>query len=104
MPILEQGITEVLKTLSYGDFKSAEITSYDIQESHDGGFLLVVTGYFALNERLRRKFSQTFFLAPQENGYFVLNDMFRFVNEPKAIDGDLVSRKESETHSPGNGQ
>lgn len=103
MHITEQGISEVLKTLSYGDFKSAEITSYDIQESHDGGFLLVVTGYFTLNERLRRKFTQTFFLAPQENGYFVLNDIFRFVNESEAIDGEVVSGKDYETPSPANG-
>jgi len=29
----------------------------------------------------RRKFSQCFFLAPQEKGYFVLNDAFRYVDE-----------------------
>lgn len=29
----------------------------------------------------RRKFMQTFFLAPQEKGYFVLNDIFQFVEE-----------------------
>lgn len=28
-----------------------------------------------------RKFVQTFFLAPQEKGYFVLNDIFQFVTE-----------------------
>lgn len=29
----------------------------------------------------RRKFVQTFFLAPQEKGYFVLNDIFHFLDE-----------------------
>ncbi|KAF2307140.1 hypothetical protein GH714_025064 [Hevea brasiliensis] len=29
----------------------------------------------------RRKFMQTFFLAPQEKGYFVLNDIFQFIDE-----------------------
>ncbi|KAE7997888.1 hypothetical protein FH972_002481 [Carpinus fangiana] len=29
----------------------------------------------------RRKFVQTFFLAPQEKGYFVLNDIFQFIDE-----------------------
>lgn len=29
----------------------------------------------------RRKFVQTFFLAPQEKGYFVLNDIFHFIEE-----------------------
>ncbi|EOA13343.1 hypothetical protein CARUB_v10026377mg [Capsella rubella] len=93
------GISEELKSLTCGDFKSVEITSYDTQESHSGGFLLAVTGYFSQNERLRKKFSQTFFLAPQENGFFVLNDLLRFVNEdpknnvPDAKDGEVVSGK-----------
>ncbi|XP_024007393.1 putative G3BP-like protein isoform X2 [Eutrema salsugineum] len=87
-----QGIREELKTLSCGDFKSAEITSYDTQESYNGGFLLVVTGFFTLNERLKKNFTQTFFLAPQENGYFVLNDILRFANEPEAIDGEDSDR------------
>lgn len=29
----------------------------------------------------RRKFVQTFFLAPQKKGYFVLNDIFHFIDE-----------------------
>lgn len=30
---------------------------------------------------VRRKFVQTFFLAPQEQGFFVLNDIFQFFDE-----------------------
>ena len=33
---------------------------------------------------MRRKFTQTFFLAPQEKGYFVLNDVFRYIEEFEA--------------------
>ncbi|XP_019088179.1 PREDICTED: ras GTPase-activating protein-binding protein 2-like isoform X2 [Camelina sativa] len=104
-----EGIGEELKSLTCGNFSSAEITSYDTQESHSGGFLLVVTGYFTQNETLRRKFTQTFFLAPQENGFFVLNDIFRFVNDdaknnvPEAIDGQVVSGKDSTRPSLING-
>ncbi|XP_006604513.1 nuclear transport factor 2 isoform X3 [Glycine max] len=29
----------------------------------------------------KRKFVQTFFLAPQEKGYFVMNDMFHFIDD-----------------------
>lgn len=29
----------------------------------------------------RRKFVQTFFLAPQEKGYFVHNDIFQFIDD-----------------------
>jgi hypothetical protein len=34
-----------------------------------------------------RKFVQTFFLAEQPNGYFVLNDIFRFLKE-ESVEGD----------------
>lgn len=37
-----------------------------------------------------RKFVQTFFLAEQPNGYFVLNDIFRFLKE-ETVEGDDAS-------------
>ncbi|KAF6744745.1 hypothetical protein DFP72DRAFT_65596 [Ephemerocybe angulata] len=40
-----------------------------------------------------RKFVQTFFLAEQPNGYFVLNDIFRFLKE-ETVEGDDVSEAE----------
>lgn len=49
-----------------------------------------------------RKFAQTFFLAEQPNGYFVLNDIFRYLKE-EAVDteemdgaGESVAAAESE--------
>lgn len=33
----------------------------------------------------RRNFVQTFFLAPQETGYFVLNDIFQFTEEDQIL-------------------
>ncbi|XP_013598849.1 PREDICTED: putative G3BP-like protein isoform X1 [Brassica oleracea var. oleracea] len=83
-----EGIREELDTLSFGDFESAKITSYHTQESHSGGFIVLVTGWFTLKDAPKRKFTQTFFLAPQENGYYVLNDILRFDNGPEALDGD----------------
>ncbi|KAF3963729.1 hypothetical protein CMV_011911 [Castanea mollissima] len=32
-------------------------------------------------DSLRHKFTQCFFLAPQDKGYFVLNDAFRYVDD-----------------------
>lgn len=101
-----QGIREELDTLSFGNFVSAKITSYHTQESHNGGFVVLVTGWFTLKDALKRKFTQTFFLAPQENGYFVLNDILRFDNGPEALDGDgsltpcPVAGRLNITHSP----
>lgn len=71
---LEQDIDENLKMLFSGGYNSVVVTSVVSQDSKNGS----VDGYFTLNERLQRNFTQAFFLAPQENGYFVLNDMFVF--------------------------
>ncbi|XP_075519622.1 nuclear transport factor 2-like [Primulina tabacum] len=79
-----QAINEKIVSLNYGDFK-AEIKSVDAQESFGGGFQVLVTGYMIGKDNTVRNFAQTFFLAPQERGYFVLNDMFRFVDNANVI-------------------
>ncbi|KAK4849751.1 hypothetical protein QYF36_000534 [Acer negundo] len=70
------------------DFKNykAEIKTADAQNSHKEGVTLLVTGCLAGKDNLRRKFAQSFFLAPQDNGYFVLNDVFRYVEDSKVLD------------------
>ncbi|KAJ3697331.1 hypothetical protein LUZ61_001036 [Rhynchospora tenuis] len=57
----------------------AEIETVDAQESLSGGVIVLVTGHLTgRQDGVRREFTQTFFLAPQEKGYFVLNDLFRY--------------------------
>ncbi|XP_059289976.1 nuclear transport factor 2 isoform X2 [Lycium ferocissimum] len=73
-----QAINDKILSLNYGDFR-AEIKSVDAQESFNGGVHALVTGYLTGKDNLIRNFCQTFFLAPQDRGYFVLNDMFRYV-------------------------
>ncbi|KAL5794760.1 hypothetical protein ACOSP7_003354 [Xanthoceras sorbifolium] len=75
-----QAINDKILSLDYGEF-SAEITTVDAQESYNGGVLVLVTGYLTGKDNVRRKFSQSFFLAPQDKGYFVLNDVFRYVDD-----------------------
>lgn len=36
------------------------------------------------------KFTQTFFLAPQENGYFVLNDIFMYVKDDESSQTNII--------------
>ncbi|KAF3677677.1 hypothetical protein FXO38_03670 [Capsicum annuum] len=51
-------------------------------ESWNGGVLVVVSGSVKLKDfNGWMNFVQTFLLSPQEKGYFVLNDVFHFVNE-----------------------
>ncbi|XVE86091.1 hypothetical protein DITRI_Ditri18aG0008400 [Diplodiscus trichospermus] len=60
----------------YEDSSKYEILSYDVQDSCDNGLFLVVIGRMTSNNGNEpKKFSQSFFLATQPNGYFVLNDV-----------------------------
>ncbi|OWM90372.1 hypothetical protein CDL15_Pgr014674 [Punica granatum] len=75
-----QAINEKILSLNYEDF-TAEIKTADAQESHGRGVIVLVTGCLTGKDGVRRNFTQTFFLAPQEKGYFVLNDVFRYLGE-----------------------
>ncbi|KAL9285083.1 hypothetical protein ACSQ67_024614 [Phaseolus vulgaris] len=77
--VLMQQIHSIVSLLS---FTSIEIKTINSLDSWDGGVLVMVSGSVKLKDISgRRKFVQTFFLAPQEKGYFVLNDIFHFVEE-----------------------
>ena len=78
--VLEQAINDKILSLNYKDY-TAEIKTADAQESHEKGVIVLVTGCLTGKDDVKKKFTQTFFLAPQEKGYFVLNDVFRFVGE-----------------------
>ncbi|CAN4113748.1 unnamed protein product [Withania somnifera] len=84
-----QAINDKILSLNYGDFR-VEIKSVDSQESFNGGVHVLVTGYCNGEDNLIRSFSQTFFLAPQDRGYFVLNDMFRYVESVNQCDAPQV--------------
>ena len=89
---LEQAINEKVLSLNYEDY-TAEIKTADAQESFEKGVIVLVTGCLNGKDNVRKKFTQTFFLAPQDKGgYFVLNDVFRYVEE-----------KELQTSVPVNG-
>ncbi|CAK7349394.1 unnamed protein product [Dovyalis caffra] len=80
-------INEKILSLGYGQVR-AEIVTVDSQESYNGGVLVLVTGYLNGNDNLRQKFTQSFFLAPQDKGYFVLNDVFRYVDDTRPQNGN----------------
>ncbi|KAK4731735.1 hypothetical protein R3W88_024723 [Solanum pinnatisectum] len=92
-----QAINDKILSLNYADFR-AEIKSVDSQESFNGGVHVLVTGYLTGKDNLIRNFSQTFFLAPQDRGYFVLNDMFRYVEI--ANQQDAVQVPETDVLAP----
>lgn len=57
------------------------ITQVDSQASANNGILIQVLGEMSNQSGPSQKFSQTFFLATQTNGYYVLNDIFRFLKD-----------------------
>ncbi|KAH9298846.1 hypothetical protein KI387_030528, partial [Taxus chinensis] len=79
-----EAINEKIVSLDYGEYK-AEIKTVDSQESFNHGVLVLVTGAL-LGKTVRRNFTQSFFLAPQEKGFFVLNDVFRYLEEPQQLE------------------
>uniref|UniRef100_A0A1J3DU21 Putative G3BP-like protein n=1 Tax=Noccaea caerulescens TaxID=107243 RepID=A0A1J3DU21_NOCCA len=84
-----QAIDRKIQSNGYG-VTGAEIANVDTQESYGGGVLVLVTGYLTGRDGVRRLFTQTFFLAPQETGYFVLNDMFRYIDETTIVHGNQI--------------
>ncbi|KAG0492819.1 hypothetical protein HPP92_006217 [Vanilla planifolia] len=75
-----QSIDEKILSMGFGGCR-AQIKTVDAQESLNGGVLVLVTGYLFGKDDVRRDFAQTFFLATQDKGYYVLNDIFRYVEE-----------------------
>ncbi|KAF8761209.1 Nuclear transport factor 2 (NTF2) domain [Rhizoctonia solani] len=70
------------------------IHSVDAQSSASSGILIQVIGEISNAGEAWRKFSQSFFLAEQPNGYFVLNDIFRYLKEETNADDEVSSDKE----------
>ncbi|KAF7763552.1 hypothetical protein Agabi119p4_8089 [Agaricus bisporus var. burnettii] len=79
-------IHEKITSIGFQDCK-VFIHSVDAQASANGGIIIQVIGEMSNRGEAWRKFVQTFFLAEQPNGYFVLNDIFRFLKE-ESVEAD----------------
>ncbi|XVF24360.1 hypothetical protein REPUB_Repub13aG0121300 [Reevesia pubescens] len=73
--------------LSSLDCKEYDILFCDAQFTAAEGVFVVVVGCFTKKNDETRKFNQSFLLAPLESGkgYFVSNDILRFLDEQKTI-------------------
>ncbi|SCZ93114.1 BZ3500_MvSof-1268-A1-R1_Chr6-2g08470 [Microbotryum saponariae] len=78
--LIKQEIHHKLMSLKFEDCK-VYISNVDSQSSAEGGIIVQVIGEQSNHGGPWRKFSQTFFLAEQPNGYFVLNDICRYIKE-----------------------
>ncbi|TPX53106.1 hypothetical protein SeMB42_g01004 [Synchytrium endobioticum] len=94
----QQEIHQRIQELGFKDCE-VKLSNIDSQTSSDG-VLLQVLGEMSNQGGPAHKFAQTFFLARQTNGYFVLNDIFRFLKEEveaKYDDGGAVTYEGSNT-------
>jgi hypothetical protein len=73
-------INKRIKELEYEDCKVL-VSNVDSQISSGDGIIIQVLGEMSNKGGASHKFAQTFFLAKQPNGYFVLNDIIRFLKE-----------------------
>lgn len=83
------------------NYTGINIKTINAVESWNGGILVVVSGSVKAKDFSGRKFVETFFLAPQEKGFYVLNDIFQFVNEEMIPQNSaaIVSENEVNTQS-----
>ncbi|XP_072974206.1 nuclear transport factor 2-like [Typha angustifolia] len=79
-------INEKILAMDYHEVK-AEISTVASQESLGSGVLVLVTGCLTGSDNIKKHFTQSFFLAPQDKGYYVLNDIFRYVKEDEESRG-----------------
>ncbi|EFY93906.1 hypothetical protein J3458_007042 [Metarhizium acridum] len=74
-----QAIQERIKALDFQDCKVC-VTNVDSQASFEN-IVIQVIGETSNKSGEPKKFVQTFVLAQQPSGYFVLNDIWRYINE-----------------------
>ena len=68
------------------------ISNIDCQPSINGGILVMTVGKIQLKDSTVKRFVQTVFLAEQPSGYYILNDMFRFINSGSEDPVPVVER------------
>uniref|UniRef100_A0A7N0UDW3 Uncharacterized protein n=1 Tax=Kalanchoe fedtschenkoi TaxID=63787 RepID=A0A7N0UDW3_KALFE len=95
-----KGIDDLIQSLYVESESEVEICTADAQYSYGDGLVILVTGLVG-SKKAKKRFSQMFFLAPQERGYYVLNDVFMYTGEEVSacvvVQNDAASREETES-------
>lgn len=95
---LAHGRADIQEKITAHEFKDCKVrvSNVDSQASANNGIVIQVLGEMSNNGLPHRKFSQTFFLAEQPNGYYVLNDIFRYLKDDDDIEEDDYEYAEAE--------
>ncbi|CRK30273.1 hypothetical protein BN1708_000808 [Verticillium longisporum] len=91
-------IQERIKELDFQDCK-VRVTNVDSMASFDN-IVIQVIGETSNKAAEPQKFVQTFVLAPQPSGYFVVNDILRFVNEEGEEEAVVETQEEQVNIEP----
>ncbi|KAF1913709.1 hypothetical protein BDU57DRAFT_520676 [Ampelomyces quisqualis] len=83
----QKAINERIKGLDFKDTK-VRVTNVDTQGS-ESNIVIQVIGEISNQGQPHKRFAQTFVLAEQTNGYFVLNDIFRYLAEEPEEEEEL---------------
>ncbi|KAJ4293271.1 hypothetical protein N0V90_008553 [Kalmusia sp. IMI 367209] len=83
----QKAINDRIKELEFQDTK-VRVTNVDSQGS-DANIVIQVIGEISNKSQPHKRFVQTFVLAEQTNGYFVLNDIFRYLAEEPEEEEEL---------------
>ncbi|KAJ3416495.1 hypothetical protein HDV05_001232 [Chytridiales sp. JEL 0842] len=79
----QEGQKAIHKRITELDFQDCKVlvSNVDSQRSFGGCIVVMVLGEISNKGAASHKFAQTFVLAEQPYGYFVFNDMFRYLKE-----------------------
>lgn len=88
LSLTDQAIHDKIQSLGFKDCQVV-VSTVESLESMNGGIIIQVLGELSNAGEPSQKFAQTIFLAPSQppNGYFVLNNIFKYLKED--IDSDL---------------
>ncbi|KAF5976697.1 hypothetical protein FCOIX_6973 [Fusarium coicis] len=87
-------IQERIKNLDFHDCK-VRISNVDSQASFEN-IVIQVIGETCNNNKAPKKFVQTFVLAQQPSGYFVLNDILRYIDDESDDESAAASEEPAE--------
>ncbi|KAL4793342.1 hypothetical protein BDV19DRAFT_228794 [Aspergillus venezuelensis] len=94
----QKAIQEKIKKLDFQDCK-VRVLNVDAQASFDN-ILISVIGEISNKQEPSRKFVQTFVLAEQPNGYYVLNDVFRYLADEEEVAEDAAVSSDAAAEEP----
>ncbi|CAI9117955.1 OLC1v1019447C1 [Oldenlandia corymbosa var. corymbosa] len=77
-----RAINNKIVSFGYGNYK-IEVKTAHVEDSYQASIFIKVTGCLTGTDNVPRNFTQSFFLAPQENGYFIENSCFDGIEESK---------------------